>query len=106
MVDLPIYQAEVRFDPVFRRGDSNSDDSLDLSDPINTLDVLFRGQGKIPCRSAADSNDDGTVDLSDPIHSLGFLFLGGSAPPPPSHLSCGPDPTADALACSPQEACR
>ena len=34
-------------DPLFRRGDSNGDGALDISDPIYTLQFLFTG-GQAP----------------------------------------------------------
>ena len=83
----------------FHRGDSNNDARHNISDPVNTLNVLFLGIGAIPCQDAADSNDDGTVNISDPVNSLNVLFLGiGTVPPPlppESGEPCGQDPTAE-----------
>ncbi|MBI4603351.1 MAG: hypothetical protein HY721_15475 [Planctomycetes bacterium] len=59
---------------------------------------LFLGRPGPPCVRGADANDSGKVDLSDAVFSLGCLFLGQACPPPP-HPGCGPDPTADPLAC-------
>jgi len=67
----------------FRRGDSNSDSELDLSDASNTLNFLFLGGSAPGCLAAADANSDGAVDLSDAVYSLEFLFLGGPAPVAP-----------------------
>jgi hypothetical protein len=93
---LPACQA-----PRFHRGDSNNDGNHNISDPVNTLNVLFLGSGSIPCQDAADSNDDGQVNISDPVNSLNVLFLGtGNVPPPlPPEAGepCGPDPTAEGL---------
>jgi hypothetical protein len=85
-------------DPVFHRGDSNNDGKHNISDPVNTLNVLFLGTGAIACQDAADSNDDGKVNISDPVNSLNVLFLGvGAIPPPavPELGPCGPDPSAE-----------
>jgi hypothetical protein len=71
-------------DQSFFRGDSNSDDTLNISDPIQTLGWLFLGDSDLTCLDAADANDDGKVDLSDAVFTLGYLFGGGSALPPPS----------------------
>jgi hypothetical protein len=82
----------------FHRADSNNDGKHNISDPVNTLNVLFLGSGSIPCQDAADSNDDGKVNISDPVNSLNVLFLGTGAIPPPAVPDlgpCGPDPTAD-----------
>lgn len=53
-----------------------------------------------------DANDDGKVDISDGIYSNGFLFLGGLPPPAPGPVSCGLDPTADALGCQQSAPCQ
>lgn len=82
----------------FIRSDTNSDTTVDISDPILTLLYLFSG-GVAGCLDAADSNDDGTVDISDAILTLAFLFSGSAAPPVP-FPACGEDPTADALGCA------
>jgi hypothetical protein len=89
---------------VFRRGDVNADDALDLSDAVTTLEYLFGGEEIVACEDAADANDDGTVDISDPVAELGYLFL-GSSPLPPPFGACGADPTEDSLACASYTAC-
>jgi len=82
----------------FRRGETNGDGLVDLSDAISVLRWLFADGAGIPCLEAADGNDDGRVDLSDPVWVLRHLFLG--APPPyDPFLACGGDPTPDALGC-------
>jgi hypothetical protein len=83
----------------FRRGDSTADGEVNLSDGIRILNFLFLGGVTIDCLDTADTDDGGSVDLSDAIGLFNFLFLGSAAPDPPGHLACGPDPTADALAC-------
>ena len=82
----------------FRRGDSNLDDQVDLSDAVYTLGFLFLGSGELGCPDAADANDDGTLDISDPVLTLGRLFLGGGELPPPGGER-GKDPTPDSLGC-------
>jgi hypothetical protein len=74
-----------------RPGDATQDGSLDLSDAIRTLIVLFLGSGDpMPCGGATpetggnlvvfDINGDGEVNITDPIHLLHYLFLGGARP--------------------------
>lgn len=92
-------------EPVFRRGDTNGDGRLDVSDPVATLGALFLGSDPIACLDAADANDDGATDISDAVAVLAYLFLGGREPPAPGPLACGPDPGADALDCGSYEAC-
>jgi len=85
-------------DGAFRRGDSNVDGRVDLSDAVRSLDFLFGSSERPGCIDAADANDDGLLDISDAVYTLGFLFLGGDELPPPSSR-CGEDPTADSLDC-------
>ena len=86
----------------FRRGDSNGDAEVDLSDALRTLGYLFLGAPPPDCPDAADANDDARIDISDAVGTLGFLFLGSAAPPAPGPFECGADPTGDALgACAP-----
>lgn len=82
----------------FRRGDCNLDGSVNLTDAIRLLGVLFPPAGCIPdtdgipdgapecpfslCDDACDANDDGSVNITDAVFLLGVLF-------PPS--GCVPD---------------
>lgn len=84
---------------IFRRGDSNGDDKVDISDAQSTLSYLFLGGLAPSCHDAADTNDDGKVDISDPVMTLYYLFLGLAALPAP-HPGPGEDPTQDGLECS------
>jgi hypothetical protein len=83
----------------FRRGDSNADAKVDLSDPIFTLGFLFLGTAKPACIDAADADDTGVLDLSDAVNIILFLFAGGDPLAPPGTENCGIDPTADDLSC-------
>jgi hypothetical protein len=89
----------------FRRGDSNADGQLDISDAIYTLCVLFRGTcGVLACEDAADADDGGSINITDPIVLLGTLFL-SYGPLPAPYPACGPDPTADGLTCDSFPSC-
>lgn len=90
--------------PVFLRGDTNCDARIDISDAVNTLNVLFLGTGAICCGDSGDTNDDGSLDITDAIIVLNYLFLGGLAPREPFPL-CGGDPTEDALDCPAPAGC-
>src|SRR2546422_4975709 len=84
--------------PLFLRGDSNSDTRVDIGDPVFSLIFIFR-EGQAPaCMDAVDANDDGQIDISDPVYTLLFLFQGGRSPPPPFPAP-GVDPTADNVTC-------
>jgi hypothetical protein len=73
----------------FVRGDSNGDRSLDLSDAILSLGILFLGGKDAGCPEAMDVNGDGAIDISDPVSLLGFLYTGGLHPKEP-WPACGP----------------
>jgi virginiamycin B lyase len=90
--------AAAQTDTLFIRGDVNADGGLDVSDPVSALLHLFAGGTAPDCLDSADVDDDGTVTLSDAVGLLGYLFTAGERPRPP-FPSCGPDPTADSLAC-------
>ena len=78
--------------PSFRRGDSNDDGSVNITDGIYILNYLFLGGPTPTCLEAADGNDDGGVNITDGIYILNYLFLGGPEPPAPGSFDCGPDP--------------
>lgn len=82
----------------FRRGDINSDDSVNLADAVYLLESLFvPGSPMVDCRDAADCNDDEGVNLADAIYLLTHLFVPGSPNLPEPEGSCGEDPTEAAL---------
>ncbi len=82
----------------FRRGDSNRDGAVDISDAIHSLQFLFDGVPAL-CEDATDANDDGQLNIADPVRLLDRLFGGGEPLPAPSDLTRGPDLTADPLEC-------
>lgn len=100
----------VRFDAValgtgsgegFIRGNSNLDGTVNITDPIFTLNYLFLGTTEVTCLDAADADNDGKVNITDPIYVLGYLFL-GSDPIPPPFPACGLDQgPEDGLGCAP-----
>ncbi len=82
--------------PGFVRGNCNGDGTVDISDAIQTLGILFLGTSAGNCLAACDANSDDRVDISDGIFTLTFLFGGGAAPSAP-WPACGRNPGA--LAC-------
>ncbi len=82
----------------FKRGDSNADLVVDISDAISVLRWLFLGAPDPDCIDAADVNDDGKVDVSDPIRLLNYLFSNAPQPPDP-FPNFGRDSTPDSLMC-------
>ncbi len=86
-------------DASFRRGDCNNDDTLDITDAIAALGILFGGAGSPDCWDSCDANDDSTMNIADVVFTLGYLFGGGPPPPDPGPVNCGPDPTVDSLDC-------
>jgi len=86
-------------DPVFRRGDANTDGKLDIADAIKVLGYLFGGgTTTLDCQDAGDGNDDGKLDIADAIRILGHLFA-QTGPLPDPFDACGVDPTDDTLGC-------
>jgi hypothetical protein len=85
----------------FRRGDANADATVDISDPIFTLNYLYTGGPAPGCLEAADANDDSLLDLSDPVFLLECLFLGRglASVPPPGPFSCGSGASFQGLRC-------
>jgi hypothetical protein len=80
--------------PQFKRGDSNADGSINITDGIFVLNFLFLGGPGPKCRESADPNNDGTINITDGIYILNYLFLGGPAPSEPGPKVCGLDPDA------------
>lgn len=88
----------------YRRGDTNSDGQVDLSDVIFTLNYLFLGGPEPSCLKTVDTFDGGGVNVSVMIYLLNFLFLGGPEPLPPFR-ACGQDPSGDGLSCKSYPPC-
>jgi hypothetical protein len=77
----------------FRRGDTDADGRIDLSDALVVLGYLYLGAGEPACREAGDTDSDGMIELDDPIFLLRHLFLGDQTPIPfPGPGECGPTP--------------
>ena len=89
----------------FRRGDSNADGTVDITDGVVLLSALFQGGAMPSCMDSSDTNDDGTMDIADPIFIFQYLFIGGDAPPAPGPGECGADPTRDVLDCQVYDGC-
>ncbi|MBN1422529.1 MAG: PKD domain-containing protein [Planctomycetes bacterium] len=90
--------------PLFRRGDTNADGTINISDPVFMLLALFADGPAPSCLETADINDNGTVDLGDAVYGLNYLFASGEAPPPPLS-ACGADPTPDSIGCDRYDPC-
>ena len=80
--------------PVFKRGDTDGDGEILITDAVRILNYLFLGGDLISCPEAANFDNSESVDISDGIHVLNYLFRGGPppAPPGPPPGGCGPDP--------------
>jgi murein DD-endopeptidase MepM/ murein hydrolase activator NlpD len=88
----------------FKRGDSNQDGTVNISDPINLLGCKFLGTECGRCEDAADSNDDGKTDIADAVFVLNCLFQ--RACPQLALNSCLPDrTTSDGLGCREYQPC-
>ncbi len=79
---------------MFKRGDCNSDNSINIADPVFLLGWLFvAGSDRPECELACDVNDDETINVADAVYLLNALFVGGSPPVPPPNPDCGIDPS-------------
>ena len=77
---------------VFRRGDTDDNGTVGLTDAVGILNFLFTGGAEPTCLESADADDNGAVQLTDAVRILTFLFAGGAALPPPGPEPCGADP--------------
>ena len=91
--------------PRFRRGDTDGDGRVTISDAIGMIYSLFLWELVPHCRDAADADDSGSVNLTDAIRILNVLFLGIGEIPSPGSRECGFDPTPDDLDCSLEPGC-
>lgn len=80
---------------VFKRGDTDVNGVIEITDPVNLLGFLFLGDTQPRCFDASDFDDNGILDITDAIACLGFQFLGDPPPPAPGPFACGSDPTPD-----------
>ena len=85
----------------FIRGDVNSDGKMDIADPINVVNYLFRKGPAPSCADSADANDDANIDVTDVMLMINHQFRAGAAPAAP-FPGCGKDgelEDADGLGC-------
>ena len=61
----------------FRRGDSNCDGTLNVTDAIVILGHLFTNNDDLCCEMSADTNGDRTLNLTDTVYFLSYLFRSG-----------------------------
>ncbi len=76
--------------PLFRRGDPDETEAVNLTDAIVLYEYLFLGREVPRCLEAADIDNDGAINLTDPIYLLHHMFLGGRSPAAP-WPACGID---------------
>ncbi len=85
----------------FKRGDSNHDKILDVSDAVYTLIYQFLKSTVPPCLDALDYDDNGSIEITDVVGLLNYLFLSGLPPADPFPVF-DVDPTPDGLSCLPE----
>ncbi len=66
-------------------GDANGDGSVDISDVVYLIALIFSGGTAPNPLLAGDANCDGGVDISDVVYLIALIFSGGLAP---CGLSC------------------
>jgi hypothetical protein len=65
---------------IFKAGDPNSDDMVDVGDIIYLINYLFLNGSAPAALESGDVNLDGEVDIGDVVYLINFLFLDGAAP--------------------------
>ena len=92
---------------------SGDDLKLNISDSINTINLMLRPNPTLPlaCEDAADANNDGVVDMTDIASTIDYLFKNMLAPSASWFPACDVDPedlteTPDALTCLSSTACQ
>ena len=95
--------SQLRSDDLFVRGDADGNGSVQITDAVDVLLSLFRGN-PVACLDAADADDNGSVLITDGIHILYFLFRPGSPPRFP-FPHCGRDLSQDELGCESFPSC-
>ena len=92
-------------DALYKRGDTNQDTLVDISDGVFILLGLFGGgDEQFRCEKSIDSNNDGDVDLSGAVFLLSYLLNSGDTPEAP-FAECGSAPTPDDLTCASYAPC-
>ena len=81
--------------PIFVRGDADGNSTVDASDILFILEMLFRNGPPTKCFDSADVNDDGFIDISDAFRLV--LLLTGDQKV--LEFPYKPDPTPDSLDC-------
>ena len=90
---------------IFRRGDTDTNGRMELTDAIGIFNFLFITGIPPLCFDAADADDNNAIELTDGIRILNVLFLGFGVIPEPGFLNCGPDPSEDDFAACTYEGC-
>jgi hypothetical protein len=79
------------FKKPFIRGDADHNGQIDLTDVVDTLDVLFLGGKEVGCLEAMDVDRSFVIDISDAIYLLAYLFNDGLPPASPFPGCGGPE---------------
>ena len=91
-------------DVPFRRGDTDADGAVNLTDALVIANFLFANGPSPACTKSADVDDSGSLNLVDAVRLVAYLFRGGPSPTAPVE-DCGPDPSEDRLTCQSFPAC-
>lgn len=83
----------------YRRGDTNEDSNITITDVIFLIEWLFLGGPVSGCERTGDVNADGILDVVDIVYFLNALFLSG-APIAAPYPGCGMDTFASGIPCN------
>jgi hypothetical protein len=87
-------------DEILKRGDSNGDNAVNVSDAIHLSAYLYQSGPAPPCLNQADVNKNGIVDGADSAYLLSWLFGGGPAPPSPGPYATSCTVTSPYVGCN------
>jgi hypothetical protein len=65
---------------IYTCGDANSDEMVNVSDAVSTINYVFVGGDPPDPMEAADCNCDGTCNVSDAVWIINYVFMGGNKP--------------------------
>jgi hypothetical protein len=61
-------------------GDSNADETLNVSDAVYIINYVFAGGDPPDPLASGDTNCDGTCNVSDAVWLINYVFVGGNEP--------------------------
>ncbi len=80
VVSTQVDSIYVEIGPAYICGDSNGDETVNVSDAVFIINFVFAGGGTPDPLESADPNCDTLVNVSDAVWIINFVFAGGNDP--------------------------